>query len=127
MYEASLNNGKDRKYDEHSVGQDIGLNSFNIDEKTCPYCLHKVAILIYGQQAYCSRFKIRVGCGNVGVSAINIWDFAKSNNNYIAYKTFAEGYKLVWMEDKDFKLEYLSLLDSIGSEGVKSECELTNT
>lgn len=123
MREASLNNGKDRKYDEHSVGQDIGLNSFNIDEKTCPYCLHKVAILIYGQQAYCSRFKIRVGCGNVGVSAINIWDFAKSNNNYIAYKTFAEGYKLVWMEDKDFKLEYLRLLDGISSEGVNNRGE----
>lgn len=123
MYEASLNNGKDRKYDVHSVGVDIGLNSFNIDEKTCPYCLHKVAILIYGQQAYCSRFKIRVGCGNVGVSAINIWDFAKSNNDYIAYKTFAEGYKLVWMEDKDFKLEYLRLLDNISSEAVNNRGE----
>ncbi len=93
------NRGIDLKFDDFDLGKQLGLDSFNINDKTATYCLEKLSILFYGQQKYLSEKQVMI-C-HIPETFLEISKLISQNHEYIFTK-LEKGkskYGLVWMEE----------------------------
>lgn len=95
--------GVDEKFETLKFSQELGLKTFNVNQRTNVYCIEKLALLIYCQQEYIIQNNVKFKRSG-DVNTIPIGQYIKENKEYLFNKVCKQSsnYGLMWMKDRHF-------------------------